>query len=52
MLIVCEDDQEKTVVELICKHAKTGSEGNYGDGRIFVSEVQEAYTISSQKQEL
>lgn len=52
MMIVCQDDEETAIVELICKYAKTGSDGNYGDGRIFVSEVQEAYTISSKKQEL
>jgi nitrogen regulatory protein PII 1 len=31
--------------------ARTG-EGNYGDGRIFISPVESAYTISTGKSEL
>lgn len=52
MLIVAEDSQLDHIVEIICESAKTGSEGNYGDGRIFISEIEEAYTISSKKAEL
>lgn len=52
IMIVTEDDKAQMIIDLICKIARTGDEGNYGDGRIFVSEVLEAYTISSQKKEL
>jgi len=29
------------------KNAKTGSEGSFGDGKIFITTVEDAYTISS-----
>lgn len=52
MLIAAEDDNVDTIIDIICATAKTGTDGNYGDGRIFVSEIEEAYTISKQKAEL
>lgn len=41
LLVVSDEDWEKAV-KTIQKHAHTG---NYGDGKIFVLEVAEAYTI-------
>ena len=41
MLVVGDDDQEK-VVKIIEGAARTG---NIGDGKIFVTSVDEAYTI-------
>ena len=35
------------VLETIMKTAKSGTKGAFGDGKIFVSEVEESYTISS-----
>lgn len=35
------------VLETIMKTAKSGARGAFGDGKIFVSEVEESYTISS-----
>ncbi len=35
------------VLETIMKMAKSGIKGAFGDGKIFVSEVEESYTISS-----
>ncbi len=35
------------VIETITKTAKSGAKGAFGDGKIFVSDVLEAYTISS-----
>ncbi len=46
LLMVVEDSAVEEVVGIIAKSAKTG-EGTFGDGKIFVSEVEEAYTISS-----
>lgn len=46
MMVVKEEDKED-VIKLIVKNAKTGEKGAFGDGKIFVTEVQEAYTISS-----
>lgn len=41
MLVVGDDDQEKAV-KIVEDSARTG---NIGDGKIFVSTVEEAYTI-------
>lgn len=46
IMIVNEKDEDK-VVKTIMKFARTGENGNIGDGRIFVSPVEKAYTISS-----
>lgn len=35
------------VLDTIMKTAKSGAKGAFGDGKIFVSGVEEAYTISS-----
>jgi len=46
LLIVCEDNSCDEIVQLIIKNAKTG-DGTFGDGKIFVTEVERAITISS-----
>jgi len=48
LVIVCNDEDKDDLVKIIIRVARTG-EGNYGDGRIFVSPVESAYTISSGK---
>lgn len=48
LLIVCGEEDKDTIVKIILRTAKTG-EGNFGDGRIFVSPVEEAYTVSTGK---
>lgn len=47
LMIVVEDDCKDDVVKIISRVAKTGQKGAFGDGKIFVSDVLEAYTISS-----
>lgn len=42
LMMVCADDQVGTVLEVIQRTAYTG---NFGDGKVFVSPVEEAYTI-------
>lgn len=44
--VIPEADRE-LVVNTIIKSAKTAETGSYGDGKIFVSSVEETYTISS-----
>lgn len=51
LLMVVEDSDEEMVVKIIIENARTG-EGNYGDGRIFVTPVLKAYTISSKSEGL
>lgn len=44
LYIVCEDEDKKTIVDIVMSNARTGE---HGDGRIFISSVDEAYTIST-----
>jgi nitrogen regulatory protein PII 1 len=44
---VVNDDDRDFVVDTIMKAARTGNKGAFGDGKVFVSAVDEAYTVSS-----
>jgi nitrogen regulatory protein PII 1 len=47
LLTVIKDKDKEFVVNTVIEKARTGSEGAFGDGKIFVTPVFEAYTISS-----
>ena len=47
LLTVVPEKEKDVVVKLILKSARTGSAGLFGDGKIFVSPVDEVYTIST-----
>jgi nitrogen regulatory protein PII 1 len=47
LMMVVKDEDKDDVIKIIVKNAKTGEKGAFGDGKIFVSPVEEAYTISS-----
>lgn len=51
LMFFCNDEDKDDLVKVILRTAKTG-EGNFGDGRIFISPVEDAYTISTGKQGL
>jgi nitrogen regulatory protein PII 1 len=44
--VVKESDKD-FVVKVILQSARSGQKGAYGDGKVFVSPVDEVYTISS-----
>ena len=46
MSVVKAEDKE-FVVDTIMASARSGKKGAFGDGKIFVSEVEDVYTISS-----
>ena len=52
LLFVVQDEDKDDVVKVIMRTARTGEKGNFGDGRIFISPVEDAYTISTGKQGL
>ena len=52
LYMVIEDDEKDVVVKTIMSSAMTGDKGNPGDGKIFISPVHEAYTISTQTKSL
>ncbi len=47
LLVVVPDSEQQFVLDTVLKAARTGSTGAFGDGKIFVSPVEEIYTISS-----
>ena len=50
LTVVPESDKE-LVLDTIMKSAKTGTKGAFGDGKIFISPVEEVYTVSSGRKE-
>src|SRR3989339_1298319 len=47
LLTVGKDADKDFVVKTVLKAARTGDKGAFGDGKIFISPVEEVYTISS-----
>jgi len=47
LMLVVNDEDKEDVVKIIIRSSKTGEKGAFGDGKIFVSKVDEVYTISS-----
>jgi nitrogen regulatory protein PII 1 len=47
LLMVVKDADKDFVVKIIMQAARTGTKGAYGDGKVFVTPVEEVYTISS-----
>lgn len=47
LMLVVENEFKGKAVQAIMKSAKTGENGAFGDGKIFISSCDEAYTISS-----
>jgi len=52
LMLVVKDEDKEDVVKIIIRSSKTGEKGAFGDGKIFVSVVEEVYTISSGNPEL
>jgi len=46
ILVVIHDEEKSAIIDVILKTAKTGESGMFGDGKIFVSPIEEVYTIS------
>lgn len=46
MTVVKKEDKE-LVINIIMDTARTGEKGNFGDGKVFVSAVDNVYTIST-----
>ncbi|HWQ25925.1 MAG TPA: P-II family nitrogen regulator [Chlorobaculum sp.] len=47
LFVVVPDIDKDFVVRAILETAKSGPDGKFGDGKIFISAVEEVYTISS-----
>ncbi|MCB2187193.1 MAG: P-II family nitrogen regulator [Deltaproteobacteria bacterium] len=51
LIVVTPEADSEFVVRSIMESAKSGVEGAFGDGKIFLSPVEEVYTISTGKKE-
>ena len=47
LLTVVQDEDRDFVIKTVIKAARSGIKGAFGDGKIFVTSVDEVYTISS-----
>jgi len=47
LIMVVPDSDKDLVVKTVIGAARTGDKGAFGDGKIFVSPVDEVYTVSS-----
>jgi nitrogen regulatory protein PII 1 len=47
LLVVVPDPDKNLAVQTILETARSSAKGSFGDGKIFVSNVEESYTISS-----
>ncbi len=47
LVVVVPDADKEFVLDAIMMNAKSPGEGKFGDGKIFVSKVEEVFTISS-----
>jgi nitrogen regulatory protein PII 1 len=47
LIIVVGDNDVPLVIKTVIAAARTGEKGAFGDGKIFVSPVEEVYTVSS-----
>ena len=52
ILVIVKEEDKDDVIKVIMKSARTGKKGAFGDGKIFVSPVETAITISSGKEGL
>ncbi len=47
LILVIKKEDKDFVIRTIMDNARTGEKGAFGDGKIFISLVEESYTISS-----
>ncbi len=52
LMMVVKDEDKEFAVNTIMEAARSGEKGAFGDGKIFITPVDEAYTISRGTQEL
>ena len=52
IIIAVKETDKDDIVSVIMRTAKTSEKGSFGDGKIFVSPLEEAYTVSTGAKEL
>jgi nitrogen regulatory protein PII 1 len=51
LMLVIPDEEKEFVLSVILKAARTGETGSFGDGKIFISPVDEVWTVSTGEQD-
>jgi nitrogen regulatory protein PII 1 len=51
LMMVIKDEDKDFVIQTVMDTARTAGKGAFGDGKIFVSPVEEVYTVSSGQKE-
>lgn len=51
LMLVVHEHEKDFVIRAVMDSARTGEKGAYGDGKIFVTPVEDAYTISTGERE-
>ncbi|MGO8673977.1 MAG: P-II family nitrogen regulator [Capsulimonadaceae bacterium] len=51
LMLVVPDDAKEYILRVIAATAKTGSDGQHGDGKVFISPVDEVYTVRTGERE-
>lgn len=49
IIMAVKDEDKEEITNIIMRAARTGEQGMFGDGKVFVSPVEEVYTVSSGK---
>ena len=49
LMVAIEDTHKDTVINIILESAKSGEQGAFGDGKIFINHLDDVYTVSSGK---
>lgn len=52
LIMVIKDEDKDFAMSTLMEAARTGTDGAFGDGKVFISPVEEAYTISRGTKEL
>lgn len=51
LMLVVPDEEKDFILSVILKTARSGETGTFGDGKVFVSPVDEVWTVSTGEQD-
>ena len=46
IMVAIHDEERENIIDVVLKTARTGEDGTFGDGKIFITPLEEVYTIS------
>lgn len=51
LMVVIPDEEKDFVLSVVMKTARSGETGSFGDGKVFISPVDEVWTVSTGEQD-